>query len=181
MQFSSLTGVEGQFCLLGKLDCLRSKKKCHRLKNDRFLTSFGGGLILSLPLLLLTISTLLVNQFIECPALTDSATTLALSSTLRTSSKPSTATCAAAPATGPSWRPSQPSAPKRARPLNPRRLTSPSSRTIAPREMTQVCIEFILGSIRGKHNVRWQHLSWMKDRLVCFRKTIIKVIKNAVV
>ena len=115
------------------------------------------------------------------PALTDSATTLALSSTLRTSSKPSTATCAAAPATGPSWRPSPPSAPTRARPLNPRRLTSPSSRTIAPREMTQVCIEFILDSIRGKDHVRWQHLSWMKDRLICFRKTIFRVVKNALV
>ena len=30
----------------------------------------------------------------------------------------------------------------------------------------------ILGSIRCKHSVKWQHLSWMKDWLICFRKKL---------
>ena len=44
---------------LGKLDCLHSKKKYFQLKNGTFLTSFRGGPILSLPLLLIMISTVL--------------------------------------------------------------------------------------------------------------------------
>ena len=34
-----------------------------------------------------------------------------------------------------------------------------------------------LGSIRRKHNVRWQYLSRMKDRLL-YTKTIFRVVKN---
>ena len=49
--------MKARIDLLGKLDCLCSKKKCTPLKNGRFFTSFRGGPILSIPLLFLTFST----------------------------------------------------------------------------------------------------------------------------
>ena len=35
-----------------------------------------------------------------------------------------------------------------------------------------------LGSIRCKHNTRWQYLSRMKDRLLAFRKTLLCMVKK---
>ena len=49
---------EGSYWPPGKLDCLSTKKRHFQLINGRFLTRFWGVPILSLPLLLLTISTL---------------------------------------------------------------------------------------------------------------------------
>ena len=49
--------MKAQISPFGKLDRLPSKKTCFQRKNGTVLTGFKGGLILSLPLLLLTIST----------------------------------------------------------------------------------------------------------------------------
>ena len=49
--------MKAQISPFGKLDRLPSKKTCFQWKNGTVLTGFKGGLILSLPLLLLTIST----------------------------------------------------------------------------------------------------------------------------
>ena len=48
MEFLSLTGEYGCYRPLGKFDRLCSKKKSFQLSNNRFLTCFRGGLILSL-------------------------------------------------------------------------------------------------------------------------------------
>ena len=56
MEFFSLTEIMASNGPLGKLDCLYAKKNSFQLKNDRFSSSFWGGEILSLLLLLLKIS-----------------------------------------------------------------------------------------------------------------------------
>ena len=55
-EFFSLSGDEGLYRLLGKLDCMPSKIKSFQQKNGRFQTGFRSGPIQSVPLLLLTIS-----------------------------------------------------------------------------------------------------------------------------
>ena len=42
MEFFGLSGDEGPYRPLGKLECLHSKKKCFLWKNGLFLTSFRG-------------------------------------------------------------------------------------------------------------------------------------------
>ena len=56
-EFFNLTGEDGSYQPLGKLDCFYSKKKCVQLKNGIVQTGVRGGPIPSLTPLLVTVST----------------------------------------------------------------------------------------------------------------------------
>ena len=55
---------------------------------------------------------------------------------------------------------------------------SHTARYVIKHQVQRSIGEMELGSIRCKHNVTWRLLSWMKDRLIGFKKTLFRVVEN---